>query len=295
VRSWLRPFTFDAPKDLTSALRLLSDDPGAWRPFAGGTDLMVLLESGKLPPGKYVSIWGLSELRGITITSQEVALGALTTYTDVLSHPLLRSEFPLLCAAAQQTGGIATQNRGTLGGNIANASPAADSPPALLVYDAELELLSARGTRRVAYDGFHSGYRVMDLAPGEIISRIIIPRRHPAWRQTYRKIGTRNAQAISKVCFAAAVDLDGSRVRDVRVALGSVAPMVIRCVRAETALRGHSLDADFASAAAAALALDIAPIDDFRSTARYRLRVAQNLLIQFLARLRLSPSEAPPR
>ena len=207
----------------------------------------------------------------------------MTTYTDVLSHSVLQSDFPLLCAAARETGGIATQNRGTLGGNIANASPAADSPPALLAYDAELELVSLRGTRRVPYDRFHSGYKVMDLAPDEIIHRIILPRRHAAWRQVYRKIGTRRAQAISKVCFAAAVDLDGSRVRDVRVALGSVAPTVVRCVHAETALRGRVLDAGIAAAASTALTRDVAPVDDLRSTARYRLRVAQNLLIEFLS------------
>jgi CO/xanthine dehydrogenase FAD-binding subunit len=230
-----------------------------------------------------VNIWGLRELQGITVTAADVSLGALTTYTDVLSHPVLQSDFPLLCAAARETGGIATQNRGTLGGNIANASPAADSPPALLAYDAELELVSMRGTRRVRYDRFHSGYKVMDLGPDEIIHRIILPRRHAGWRQAYRKIGTRRAQAISKVCFAAAVDLDGSRVRDVRVALGSVAPAVVRCVHAETALRGLVLDADIAAAASTALTRDVAPVDDLRSTARYRLRVAQNLLIQFLS------------
>jgi len=281
VRTWLQPFGLDVPENLESALRLLSNEPGS-RPFAGGTDLMVLLESGKLPPGNYVSIWGLKELRGITVTDDAVVLGALTTYTDVLSHAVLQSEFPLLCAAARQTGGIATQNRGTLGGNIANASPAADSPPALLAYDAELELVSAGGVRRVSYERFHSAYKVMDLAPGGIIHRIILPRRHGGWRQTYTKVGTRNAQAISKVSLAAVLDLDGTRVRDARVALGSVAPIVVRCVQAEAALRGQTLDGALSTAAAAALAEDISPIDDVRSTARYRMRVAQNLLIQFL-------------
>ena len=283
MKTWLRPFALEAPGNLEAALRLLADEPGTCRPFAGGTDLMVLLESGKLPPGRYVSIWGLRELQGITVTPAEVSLGGLTTYTDVLSHSVLQSDFPLLCAAARETGGIATQNRGTLGGNIANASPAADSPPALLAYDAELELVSMRGTRRVPYDRFHSGYKVMDLAPDEIIHRIILSRLHAAWRQVYRKVGTRRAQAISKICFAAAVDLDGSRVRDVRVALGSVAPTVVRCVHAETALRGQALDADIAAAASTALTRDVAAVDDLRSTARYRLRVAQNLLRQFLS------------
>jgi CO/xanthine dehydrogenase FAD-binding subunit len=282
LRTWLRPFTLEAPKDLETALRLLSRDPDGWHPFAGGTDLMVLLEFGKLPPGNYLSIWGLDELRGITVTPEHIVLGAVTTYTDVLSHPVLRAECPLLCAAARQTGGIATQNRGTLGGNIANASPAADSPPALLAYDAELELRSIDGVRRVPYDRFHSGYKVMDLAPGEIIHRIILPRRASAWHQTYKKVGTRAAQAISKVCLAAAMNLDGRRVLDARIALGSVAPTVVRCVEAEATLRGRLLDDDLMAAAAAALPRDVTPIDDLRSTARYRLRVAQNLLIQFL-------------
>ena len=282
MKTWLRPFTLETPKDLETALRLLSRDPGVWHPFAGGTDLMVLLEFGKLTPGNYLSIWGLDELRGITVTPEHIVLGAVTTYTDVLSHPVLRAECPLLCAAARQTGGIATQNRGTLGGNIANASPAADSPPALLAYDAELELRSIDGVRRVPYDRFHSGYKVMDLAPGEIIHRIILPRRASAWHQTYKKVGTRAAQAISKVCLAAAMNLDGRRVLDARIALGSVAPTVVRCVEVEATLRGRMLDADLMAAAAAALPRDVTPIDDLRSTARYRLRVAQNLLIQFL-------------
>jgi len=281
LRSWLRPISLEAPRDLETALRLLAAGRGT-RPFAGGTDLMVRLESGNLPPGRYVNIWGLSELRGIAVATDHVSLGALTTYTDVLSDPVLQSEFPLLCSAARQTGGVATQNRGTLGGNIANASPAADSPPALLVYDAELELRSIRGVRRVPYARFHTGYKTMDLVAGEIISRILLPRRQSTWRQTYRKVGTRSAQAISKVCLAAAIDLDGNRVRDVRVAFGSVAPTVVRCTNVEAAVRDRIQDDELVSTVSAALILDLSPIDDLRSTARYRLRVAQNLLIQFL-------------
>ena len=148
----------------------------------------------------------------------------------------------MLARAAAETGGVATQNRGTLGGNIANASPAADSPPALLVYDAELELISVRGSRRVPYDRFHTGYKKMDLAADEIIRSITIPRGRRGWIESYRKVGTRKAQAISKICFAAAADLDGGVVRDVRLALGSVAPTVVRCAHAEAALRGRTLD-----------------------------------------------------
>ena len=285
MRSYLPHYELRAPKDLQAVLGLLADPSASWRPFAGGTDLMVLFENGKLPRGKYVSLWGLKELSGIDATVDTVTLGALTTYTDVIVHPLLQSEFPLLCRAAAETGGIATQNRGTLAGNIANASPAADSPPALLVYDAELELMSAGGTRRVAYDRFHSAYKRMDLRSGEIISRIVLPRNRTSWRQAYRKVGTRRAQAISKICFAAAADMDGAVVRNIRIAFGSVAPVVRRCFHAEASVRGRAIDTTALDHARLALAEDIAPIDDFRSTADYRMRVAGNLLIQFLTEL----------
>jgi CO/xanthine dehydrogenase FAD-binding subunit len=217
---------------------------------------MVLFEAGKLPHKKWISIRGLSDLRFINVTPEHVTLGALTTYTDVRNSEILAKEFPLLVQAASLTGGIATQNRGTIGGNIANASPAADTPPALLVYDAELELMSPRGRRRVAYTQFHQAYKVMDLAADELLASIRLPRRFSDWKHFYRKVGTRRAQAISKVCFAGV-----RRGDEVRVALGSVAPIPI------------FLEGGLA---------DISPIDDIRSTARYRMQVAQNLMEQFL-------------
>ena len=141
-------------------------------------------------------------------------LGALTTYTEIQKHPVLQAEFPLLCTAARETGSIATQNRGTLGGNIVNASPAADSPPALLVYDAEIELVSERGVRWLPYHGFHTGYKKMHIAPDELLRAVRLPRRAKPWTQYYRKVGTRKAQAISKVCFAGAALVEsGTRSR----------------------------------------------------------------------------------
>jgi CO/xanthine dehydrogenase FAD-binding subunit len=180
-----------------------------------------------------------------------VEIGALTTYTEILASEVLGRGYPLLGHAARETGGVATQNRGTIGGNIANASPAADTPPALLVYDAELELISVRGTRRVPYDAFHLGYKKMDLVPGELIACIRLPKRAPGWREHYRKVGTRKAQAISKVCLAGALRLDGASgaVADVRIALGSVAPTVVRAKAAEGAIRGQRLDAAVIEAA----------------------------------------------
>jgi len=271
----------ETPRDLSAALERLAQEPGAWKPFAGGTDLMVLLEAGKLPHRRFLSIWKLPELRGIEKTPDDVTLGALTTYTDMRRSEVLSREFPLLCRAAAETGSVATQNRGTLGGNIGNASPAADSPPALLVYNAELELVSAHGSRWVPYHGFWTGYKQTGLRASELIRRIRLPRATQSWRHYYRKVGTRRAQAISKVCLAAAARIDATRIADVRIALGSVAPTVLRATETETVLRGEKLTPASLRAAQDSLASEIAPIDDMRSTARYRRRVSQNLLAEF--------------
>ena len=290
MRAYLPAYDLRAPETLREALTLMADRTRVWRPFAGGTDLMVLFDAGKLPEGHYVGLWKLTELRGIHDLGGAFAIGALTTYTDVLNDARLARAFPLLGRAASETGGVATQNRGTLGGNIANASPAADTPPALLVYDAQLELQSIRGTRRIEYDRFHRSYREMDLAPDELITRILLPRPRTSGVHYYRKVGTRRAQAISKVCLAAWIDLDTSSraIRDVRVAVNSVAPFVTRCHHAEDALRGRVCDAAAITAARDALMRDISPIDDLRSTKKYRQHVAARLLEDALESARAS-------
>ena len=285
MRAYVPEYDLRVAASLSEALALLAQEPGTWHPFAGGTDLMVLLEAGKLSHKRYLSLAKLAELRRIEVTDGAIALGALTTYTEIQNHSLLRSEFPLLVAAARETGSVATQNRGTLGGNIVNASPAADSPPALLVYDAEAELVSVRGSRWLPYHGFHTGYKKMQLASDELLRRIRLPRRATLWQQYYRKVGTRRAQAISKVCFAGAALLAKGMIRDLRIALGSVAPIVMRAVKTEEALRDGPVTPATIAAARDTLAQEIAPIDDIRSTARYRLFVAQNLLEEFLTQL----------
>ena len=284
MRAYLPSYQLETPQNLFDALELLAREPGVYKPFAGGTDLMVLLEAGKLEHRNYINIWNLKELRGIEVSDTQVVLGALTTYTEIQSHPVLRAEFPMLCQAASETGGLAIQNRGTLGGNIANASPAADSPPALLVYDAELELLSTSGSRRVPYKDFHTGYKQMNLHPQELLVRIRLPRSTSELAHYYRKVGTRKAQAISKVCFAATARANEELLTDIRIALGSVAPIPIRCVQTEAALRGQRVDS-LRKLGKDALAREIVPIDDIRSTADYRIRVSLNLFDDFLTTL----------
>jgi CO/xanthine dehydrogenase FAD-binding subunit len=285
VRAFIPNYQLTTPPSLADALTLLESEPGVWKPFAGGTDLMVLLEAGRLAHRNYINIWGLNELRGIEATDTHITLGALTTYTEVQANPILRREFPMLCQAASETGGLAIQNRGTIGGNIVNASPAADSPPALLAYDAEIELISTRGSRWLPYQGFHTGYKQMHIAADELLFRIRLPRNTAGLTHYYRKVGTRKAQAISKVCFAAVGKTDGGTIKDTRIVVGSVAPIVVRCVQTENALRGQRLDQETVESACASLLREISPIDDIRSTAKYRLQVAKNLLVDFLTTL----------
>src|SRR5262245_22368734 len=253
MRGFVPNYQFLTPASLAEALSLLANQPGVWKPFAGGTVLMVLLEAGSLQHQNYINIWPLNELREIEITGKHITLGALTTYTDIQSNEILVSEFPMLCQAASETGGLAIQNRGTLGGNIINASPAADSPPALLAYDAEIELVSSAGARWAPYHGFHTGYKQMHLGADELLARIRLPRNTAGATHYYRKVGTRKAQAISKVCLAATGRMSDGQIDDARIALGSVAPIVVRCVQTEDALRGRKPDAETIALACDAL------------------------------------------
>jgi CO/xanthine dehydrogenase FAD-binding subunit len=277
VRSDLGDFELAPAATLREACERVE---AGYRPIAGGTDVMVLLSAGKLTHARWVDVWAIDELRGIEVRDDAIVLGALTTYTDVRRHEVVARELPMLVQAASETGGVAIQNRGTLGGNIANASPAADSPPALLAYGAELVLASRGGTRRVPYADFHTGYKQTVARPGEIIASVVIPRAHAGDRRVYfyRKVGPRRAQAISKVCFAGCADLRGGRLHAVRIALGGVAPIVVRAREAETAL----LAGENADRVCEALGRSISPIDDVRSTARYRRRVALNLAEDFM-------------
>lgn len=282
MRGHVPSYKWISPASLSDALGLLAREPGVWQPFAGGTDLMVLLEAGKLAHKNYLNIWNLAELGGIAVSAEHVTLGALVTYTEVQSDPVLRDEFPMLCQAASETGGLAIQNRGTLGGNIVNASPAADSPPALLAYNAELELLSVHGSRWVPYQSFHTGYKKTIMQPDELLGHIRLPRLRADLTHYYRKVGTRKAQAISKICLAATARVEDGALDHIRIAFGSVAPVPLRCRQTEAVLQGVTLDENAIAAARSELSREIVPIDDIRSTKNYRLQVSLNVVEDFL-------------
>jgi len=282
MRSHPSAFELAAPGTLADVLAMMAEERGAWMPVAGGTEVMVQFGAGRLAARRLISIQMLPELRGISITKDEVQIGAGCTYTDLRKNAMVCAEFPLLSAAAAWTGSIANQNRGTLGGNIVNASPAADSLPALLVYEAELILVSSRAEHRVPYNGFHTGYKKLLLQPDELIRTIVLPRRYSTWKSSAKKVGPRNAQAISKICMAALARVSGQVVEEFRVAFGSMAPVPMRMRGVEEVVTGRVIDDGVLRAARRALEAGVSPIDDIRSTRAYRVAVAGNLLVEFL-------------
>lgn len=275
-----------APGSLDAVLELLAASPGEWTPIAGGTELMVAHAAGRLGANKLVSLWGIPELRFVESTLDCIIVGAGATFRDLRAHAELAAEMPLLARASAWIGSIANQSRATLGGNLVNGSPAADSSPALLVYDAEVELVSARGTRRIAYSEFHTGYKRNALEADELLFAIHLPRRFARHRQYLRKVGTRRAMAIAKVALAGTALLQDDVVAEIRLAAASLAAFPTRLYRTEDALVGRAITTSTVKAARAALLAEVLPIDDIRSTAEYRRGVAANLLEEFLHELR---------
>jgi CO/xanthine dehydrogenase FAD-binding subunit len=274
-----------APGNLAAVLSLIAAEPGVWTPIAGGTELMVALAAGRLNAPKLVSLWGIPELRFIRAAEQEITIGAGATFVDLRRSAAVSEEFPLLAKAASWIGSIANQTRATLGGNLVNGSPAADSSPALLAYDAEIELISARGSRRVPYSSFHSGYKRTVLAADELLYAIHLPQRFARHRQYLRKVGTRRAMAIAKVALAATALVQSGTICEIRLGAASLAPFPTRLCRTEDALLGRRISKETLRAGRAAILAEALPIDDIRSTAEYRRRVAANLLQEFLLEL----------
>ena len=264
------------------AVRLAAERPEAL-PLAGGTDLMVAWNAGRLNGRAVLDLSAVEPWRRIRVTPQGAEIGALATHADILAHPVLRAGWPLLADACATVGGPQIQARGTLGGNIANASPAGDTFPPLAVYEARVQSLTPSGPRERGLLDVFAGVKKTHLGPGELIESVVLPRPPRPARQLFRKVGTRAAQAISKTMMAGLLWLerDGT-VRELRFALGSMAPTVKRLRAAEEYLRGRKLETAAVERAVALLADDVSPIDDVRSTRAYRLRTAQNVFRGFL-------------
>jgi CO/xanthine dehydrogenase FAD-binding subunit len=256
------------PRSVREALRLLRDE-GPLVPLAGCTDVYVNLHFGAPSAERYLNLWRLNDLRGVRRVQDRLVIGALSTYTDLIDSALVQRHLPMLVAASREVGGPQIQNRGTLGGNVANASPAGDTLPVLAAADAGVVLASVDGERRVPFGEFYTGYRKTVMRADELIAALEVPL--PRGRQWFRKVGTRAAQAISKVVMA------GLHNGSVRIALGSVAPTVVRAPRTEAALASGAEIEE----AQRILLEEIVPIDDVRSTADYRRQVAANLLRRF--------------
>jgi CO/xanthine dehydrogenase FAD-binding subunit len=268
-------FKVITPQSLDEALDALAVVENL-RPLAGGTDLMVLLESGALRPCTFLNIQDLPELRSAD------RITALTTYRDVRTGHW-KTRFPMLAIAAREVGALAIQSRGTWIGNVANASPAADGVPALMAYDAELEIARKNGRRTVPLANFYRGYKQMDLRPGELITGVHLPDPSPSFVEYFRKVGARRFQAISKTLLAGRIRFGSdSRIADIRLVFASVAPFTLRAFQTEDVVRGRHLTRETVEQALDAIQDEIRPINDIRSTEAYRRRVTANLLRDFL-------------
>ena len=261
--------TLERPRSLKAALSMLAGDPRL-TPIAGCTDVYVGLHFGTVKEQRFIDLWNLDELRGIGLDGGRLRIGALTTYSEIIASKLVTRRLPMLVAASREVGGAQIQNRGTLGGNIANASPAGDTLPVLAAAGAGVILRSTRGERTVPFESFYTGYRASVRQPDELIVAVEFPA--VDGRQWWRKVGTRRAQAISKIMMAGVRGRRGAN----RVRFGRRRPWCSPGQAAAILQGGGTL-----AGAQAALAREITPIDDVRSTREYRARVAANLLAEF--------------
>ncbi|MEK6322036.1 MAG: xanthine dehydrogenase family protein subunit M [Acidobacteriota bacterium] len=277
--------TAQSPTTLTEVYALLAERAGSMKIIAGGTDLMVSMNAHVLDAAEFVDIWRVNELRGITDEGDGLRIGALTTYTQLIKSELIQQHVPSLVDASRTIGAIQIQNRGTIGGNIVNASPAGDSLPVLAAYDAEVEVGSARGTRRVFFNELYTGYRRTVLQADELLLAVRIPKVKQGESDFFWKVGTRRAQAISKTVMAAKARSHDGRIESISIAVGSVAPTVVRAPQTERLLTAATLTPALVEQARQMIAREITPITDLRSTEHYRRTVTGNVLVKFLRQL----------
>jgi xanthine dehydrogenase small subunit len=274
-----------SPQSLAEAYAILAERAGTVKIIAGGTDLMVLMNARLLDAAEFLDIWRLDELRGVTDEGDLLRIGALATYTELIKSPLIQNHAPALVAASRTIGAIQIQNRGTIGGNIVNASPAGDSLPVLAAYDGEVEIGSLRSTRKIPFNNFYIGYRSTVLETDEMVLAVRIPKLKDGESDFFWKVGTRRAQAISKSVMASKALITDGVIQSISVSVGSVAPTVIRAPMTEQILSGKQLSPALIKEASESVANEISPITDLRSTEHYRRTVTGNVLAKFLRQL----------
>ena len=279
----LPEFALLMPQTLEEALEMLAEGAPDVAPLAGGTNLVVDMRSGRYCPGVVVNIGGLEELRGVRRENGHLVVGGGVTIAELLDDPLIAQHAPVLREAAAVLANPLVRNRATVGGNLADASPAADSAPPLLVLGAEVELVSRQGTRRVPLADFFVHVRKTVRRPQELLAAIRWPVPTDRSASAFRKLALRKADAISVLNAAVNVERDGAgRCRQARIALGAVAPTPIRAHEAEEALRGQQLTPATIAEAARLAAEATQPIDDIRGSAAYRKRVVEVLVRRLL-------------
>ena len=259
------------PRRLEDALEMLAQRASDARLLAGGTDILVEAKDGRVPRGSLLDVSAVEEMRGIEERDSGLWIGAAATHTEMMESALVARYAPALAEACAVVGGPQIRNRGTLGGNLANASPAADTVPPLFAADAVVEVVSVSARREVPITSMFTGPRRSVLARDELIVGVRVPRRDGV-RAAFLRLGQRQAQAISKVSVAVALSFKDGRPVWVRIALGSVAPTVVRARRAEEALLAGGAEA--LAQARRLVTEEIAPIDDLRSTREYRRQMA---------------------
>lgn len=273
---------FLSSKDLKEALELKARHPD-YVILSGGTDLCTSINSGLVKPSGMINIWGLSGLSEIKEDGDRIEIGALATHTKIIESVLVKKYLPVLARACKTIGARQIQNRGTIGGNVMNASPAGDTLPVLLAYDAEVEVTGLNGQRRIKFSEFYKGYRKTALATSEIVTAFKVPKAKSGERADFLKVGTRKAQAISKVMGCFRLMLDGDVIRGAAIAFGSVAAVPVRCPKTEGFLQGAKLNDVTIEKAVKLVMEEVSPIDDIRSTGAYRRHVAGVILKRFLA------------
>ena len=272
-----------SPKTLPEAYRHLQELNGRAKLLAGGTDLMVQLHDRVGVAPAYLNIWGLNELRGIEDRGDHLRIGALTTYTQIIKSPLVKQYCRILIDASKTVGGVQIQNRGTIGGNIVNASPAGDTLPILSAFEAQLELGNSRGGRVVAFIEFYTGYRQTILAPDELVVAVRLPKSQPNEQLFFQKVGSRQALVISKVVMAIKAQIDTEKkIHSIQIGVGSVAPTVMRLQQTEAMLQAQILTDELIASARQTAMQEVKPITDVRSTEHYRRAITGRVLEKFL-------------